>query len=67
MADAETLCGELKASRDIMLGITVGEVKAVVGLYTLDRNSSSPVSLGYLPDEQHPEKAFRVAAVTSVS
>lgn len=37
MVDAETLCGELKASRYILLGITVGEVKAVVVLFTLDR------------------------------
>lgn len=67
MADAEALCGEPKASQNILLGITVGEVKAVVGLYTLDRNSSAPVSLGHLPDEPHTEKTFRAAAVTSVS
>lgn len=67
MADAEALCGEPKASQNILLGITVGEVKAVVGLYTLDRNSLAPVSLGHLPDEPHTEKTFRAAAVTSVS
>lgn len=67
MADAEALCGEPKASQNILLGITVGEVKAVVGLCTLDRNSSAPVSLGHLPDEPHTEKTFRAAAVTSVS
>lgn len=54
-------------SRNILLGITVGEVKAVVGLYTHDRNSSAPVSLRHLPDEQHTEKTFRAVAVTSVS
>lgn len=54
-------------SRNILLGITVGEVKAVVDLYTLDCNSSALISLGHLPDEQHTEKTFWAAAVTSVS